>query len=131
MKQYIALLAIGLCMAGEAAAQAPAAGKWIERVPMGSGLQNAHGIENARVVGDYGVWHAPQYMPGFPTAATIWPRVVEVRCRGDRCSGYENSPAVGRGEYLFFRPGPEATGVREVLVGRPAPLRDIGKRIKQ
>jgi hypothetical protein len=76
----------------------------VERVPYGSGLQNANGMENAEPVGDLGVWHVPQYLPGFPTAATLWPRVVELRCIGSTCPGYEVTPALGRGEYLFFRP---------------------------
>jgi hypothetical protein len=76
----------------------------IERVYFGSGLQNAAGFENAEPVGDYGVWHVPQYMPGYPTSETIWPRVVEVRCTGDQCEGYTISPSLGRGEYLFFKP---------------------------
>lgn len=75
----------------------------IERQPFGSGLQNATGTENAQPVGDLGVWHAPQYLPGFPTSATIWPRVVEVPCVNDVCAGYSITPAMGRGEYLFFR----------------------------
>ncbi|RIX85346.1 hypothetical protein [Acidovorax cavernicola] len=76
----------------------------IERMPLGSGLQNASGTENAEPVGDYGVWHVPQYMPGYPTSATIWPRVVIIQCNVARCSGYEVTPELGRGEYLFFRP---------------------------
>ncbi|SEJ77024.1 hypothetical protein SAMN05216567_101244 [Variovorax sp. OK605] len=76
----------------------------IERVNMGSGVQNASGTDVAEPVGDLGVWHVPQYMPGFPTAATIWPRVVIVPCSTDLCSGYELTPELGRGEYLYFAP---------------------------
>ncbi|WP_260397227.1 hypothetical protein [Variovorax sp. KBW07] len=76
----------------------------VERVTFGSGLQNASGTENAQPVGDYGVWHVPQYMPGFPTAATLWPRVVILQCVSNLCDGYELTPELGRGEYLFFRP---------------------------
>jgi hypothetical protein len=50
------------------------------------------------------VWHVPQYLPGFPTAATIWPRVIILQCASDLCSGYEITPEMGRGEYLFFVP---------------------------
>ena len=60
--------------------------------------------DNAEPVGDLGVWHVPQYMPGYPTAATIWPRVVIIQCEGDVCPGYEVTPELGRGEYLFFLP---------------------------
>jgi hypothetical protein len=85
--------------------QASIAGLKIERVHLGSGSQDAAGTENAEPVADYGVWHVPQYLPGFPTAATIWPRVVEVQCAEDNaCAGYFITPAMGRGEYLFFRP---------------------------
>jgi hypothetical protein len=76
----------------------------IERVYFGSGLQNAEGFENAEQVGDYGVWHVPQYMPGYPTSQTIWPRVVEVRCTDAECEGYALSPSTVRSEYLFFKP---------------------------
>jgi len=76
----------------------------IERVTFGSGLQNASGTDNAEPVGDLGVWHVPQYLPGYPTAATIWPRVVVIQCANELCSGYEVTPELGRGEYLFFRP---------------------------
>ena len=56
----------------------------IQRNVLGSGIQNASiTADVATQVGDYGVYHAPQYMPGFPTAATIWPRVVEVKCQND------------------------------------------------
>ncbi len=76
----------------------------IERVSLGSGMQNSSGFENASPVGDLGVWHAPQYLPGYPTAATLWPRIVRVDCLEDRCSGYTVTPGMGRGEYLFFQP---------------------------
>lgn len=85
----------------------------IERVPFGSGVQNAQGTENASPVGDLQVWHVPQYMPGFPTAATIWPRVVEVRCVDDLCEGYAITPQMGSGEYLFFRPIYEKSGEKK------------------
>jgi hypothetical protein len=43
-------------------------------------------------------------MPGYPTSATIWPRVVIVPCSTELCAGYEVTPDMGRGEYLFFVP---------------------------
>ncbi|MGJ7524092.1 hypothetical protein [Variovorax sp. GB1P17] len=103
------LLWMAACCVATAAAAAVAAAPSpynlrVERMNMGSGLQNANGTENAQPVGDYGVWHVPQYMPGFPTAATIWPRVVILQCVSDLCNGYELTPELGRGEYLFFRP---------------------------
>lgn len=99
-----ALLPALLCLllAGAAhAAMTPA--PRVERLPFGSGLQNATGTENAELVGDFGVWHVPQYLPGYPTAAPIWPRVIELRCVNGVCAGYTITPELGRGEYLFFR----------------------------
>lgn len=80
----------------------------IERLYLGSGEPGSTGYENAMVV-ENDVYHAPQYMPGLPTAAPIWPRVVEVPCTRAptgalQCKGYEITPAYGRGEYLYFRP---------------------------
>ena len=66
------------------------------------------GYENAeRVLGD--VYHVPQFLPGYPTSATLWPRVIDVPCTraagGEiQCQGYQWLPKYGRAEYLFFRP---------------------------
>jgi hypothetical protein len=109
----------------------------IQRNILGSGIQNTSVTADvATQVGDYGVYHVPQYMPGFPTAATIWPRVVEVKCQNDRCEGYENTPALGRGEYLFFKPVNTVATVSLPLVAPVAvpvvvPPREIQKKIKQ
>lgn len=102
----------------------------IERRVFGSGLQNATGYEIANPVGNFGVYHAPQYLPGFPTAATIWPRVIDVKCSGDKCEGYNWLPEYGRGEYLFFRPVQVVAPVPErVLV--PGPERVIIRKIRE
>lgn len=68
------------------------------------------GAEGAAYIDD-GYYHTPQYMSFFPTAATIWPRVVEVDCEkaplipaGIICKGYHWAPEMGRGEYLFVMP---------------------------
>ena len=109
----------------------------IQRNILGSGIQNASMTADVAIpVGDYGVYHVPQYMPGFPTAATIWPRVVEVKCQNDLCEGYENTPAIGRGEYLFFKPVNMAAAVSAPMVAPIAelsvmPQREIHKKIKQ
>jgi len=54
------------------------------------------------------IYHTPQYLPGYPTAATLWPRVVDVKCKRIegklQCDGYDWYPELGRGEYLFIRP---------------------------
>lgn len=86
----------------------------IERSILGSGEPGQQGFENAVPVAD-DMYHAPQYLPGSPTAASVWPRVVRVNCRrsgtGLQCDGYQWTPAMGRAEYLFFVP---------VIVSRPA-----------
>lgn len=54
------------------------------------------------------IYHTTQYMPGFPTAATIWPRVIEIDCNQFKnymgCKSYFYSQSFGRAEYLFFSP---------------------------
>lgn len=76
----------------------------IKRKLLGSGEPGRPGIEQAQPVGDFGVWHVPQYLPGYPSAATIWPRVISVKCRSGQCEGYAITPEMGPGEYLFFAP---------------------------
>lgn len=84
----------------------------VERLPFGSGTPAEDvttGTESAHAVVD-GLYHVPNYMPGYPTAATIWPRELPVECDSDsagsapRCTGYRVLPVVGRGEYIFVRP---------------------------
>ncbi|MDB5947274.1 MAG: hypothetical protein JWQ33_2300, partial [Ramlibacter sp.] len=79
----------------------------IGRSLLGSGEPGQTGFENATEVYN-NIYHVPQYLPGFPTAAVLWPRVVEVPCRrvgaGLQCEGYHWTPRMGRAEYLFFVP---------------------------
>lgn len=84
----------------------------IERMATGSGtpaVGETNGTETAEHVAD-GLYHVSNFLPGFPTAATIWPREVPITCDMDRatqrkiCSGYRVIPAIGRGEYIFVRP---------------------------
>ncbi len=100
-----------------------------------SGYENAKIVENTRV--ENKILHSPQYMPNYPTAAPIWPRVVEVPCtkaaNGDlKCEGYNWAPSMGRGEYLFVTPvvkeAPKATVVKETVVV-PGPERVIIKEV--
>ena len=93
---------------------------FIETRQLGSGTPGNDLVDESKVVSkgpDGEIYHSPQYMSGFPTAATIWPRVVEVECMmvdakpGDKnqervmvCDGYAWQPKFGRGEYLFFHP---------------------------
>jgi hypothetical protein len=88
----------GICAAADAGPSPSADGFEVERMPFGSGTPAATatlGTENARHVAD-GLYHVPNYLPGFPTAATIWPREIPIECEPD--------PATGRGEYIFIRP---------------------------
>lgn len=80
----------------------------IERRHLGSGEPEQSGFENATVVSN-DTYHAPQYMPGHPTAHVLWARVIDVPCTQVapgrlQCKGYPWSPAIGRAEYLYFRP---------------------------
>lgn len=141
MRKLILSLAL-MVLAGSAMAQVG-----VHRVENGSGQPNATGIENAEKW-DQGVYHAPQYMPGYPTAATLWPRVVDVPCTkvGDKviCNGYSWTPDMGRGEYLMIHPmiaepaKPTVvtntvtnTIVKEVLVSAPVIVPLTEKKIKE
>lgn len=79
-------------------------------VPLGSGVPVAAGVPSSSyadhiAAGDY---HVPNYLPGYPTAATLWPRVWHLPCKRDPadgdllCAGYGVSPL--RGEYIYNRP---------------------------
>lgn len=104
----LALAAVVVPLRSRAQPSAPPVTVEIQRLYLGSGEPGQGGFENATlVVND--VYHVPQYLPGRPTAAPIWPRVIEVPCTrlasgGLRCQGYAWRPGVGRGEYLYFRP---------------------------
>jgi hypothetical protein len=128
MKSFInkrTLIAAILLAAGSAFGQAQ-----IGRVFLGSGEPGKPGNEAAtRIEGN--VFHAPQYLPGSPTAGTIWPRVVEVPCTkaGNdlKCDGYHWLPEMGRGEYLFFAPLVQAPTpvVAPTVVTVPGPTQVI------
>ena len=84
------------------------------------------------------VYHAPQYLPYHPTAATIWPRVVEVPCRMHRgamlCEGYNWTPAMGRAEYLYIKPTPVKEPIvitKEVMVPGPTILKEVPVKKKR
>jgi hypothetical protein len=81
----------------------------IHNAEYGSGAQDKTYITNAiETYPGSGIYHAPSYMPGYPTAAPIWPRVEDVTCTRNRdgldCIDYNWQPSMGRGEYLFIRP---------------------------
>lgn len=101
MKKPILLLIL-LCCSGWGLAQVN-----IDRTPLGSGAPGNEGVENA-IEWDLNLYHAPQYMPGYPTAATIFPRAISVLClqkeAGLHCKGYNWVAEMGRAEYLMIRP---------------------------
>lgn len=106
---------LALALAAAAVLDGAAQPLQIERLPLGSGEPGQDGFENAVPVAiDENVYHVPQYLPGFPTAATLWPRIVHVRCRQTpsllQCDGYHWTPAMGRAEYLYFVPVIEPAG---------------------
>lgn len=78
---------------------------------------NIEGKTNGSGDGRYNVLHIPQYMPYYPTAATIWPRTIDVKCKdydGNLdCEGYNWSPSMGRTEYLFINPVVENQKIEE------------------
>lgn len=97
----------------------------ILRNEYGSGTPDIQGLENATAMGN-DLYHAPQYLPGHPTAATIWPRVVDVPCiktiKGLQCQGYDWQPKLGRAEYLYFRPLVQEQPTKVANPILPAPI---------
>jgi hypothetical protein len=134
MKKLVTLLAL-VALAGVSMAQSVT----VERHNLGSGSPEAKGRENA-AQWDNNIYHAPQYMPGHPTAATLYPRVVDVPCvqtpTGMDCSGYSWMPEMGRAEYLMIRPvmvkAPEVKIVEKIVpvpFAVPGPERIILKEV--
>ncbi len=113
----------------------------VTREALGTGQPELSGMEQT-TKWDNNIYHALQYMPGYPTAATLYPRVIDVPCTQSgttlQCKGYNWSPDMGRGEYLMIHPvvvhEPVSTVItntviKEVLV--PAPLPMVTKKIKE
>lgn len=102
MKKFILMMVAILTMG-----MATAADVTIQRHEYGSGTPGTTGVENAVPVGN-NLYFAPQYMPGFPTAAQIYPRVIDVPCTMANdvlnCDGYNWLPSMGRAEYLLIKP---------------------------
>jgi hypothetical protein len=113
----------------------PAGSTVVLRHQLGSGTPGFTGFEPATHMGE-GIYHAPQYMPSYPTAAALWPRVVEVECERTpngafSCNGYDWLPALGRGEYLYIRPMVKVVAppvVVEKIVRVPVPTPVIVER---
>lgn len=119
-KLILAIALVGLT--GSVLAQQVSVG----RSELGSGTPGLTGFE---LTGkwDNNIFHAPQYMPGHPTAATLYPRVIDVECTkvvtGLNCKGYNWLPELGRGEYLMIRPVlAPAPKVVEKIVVVPGPV---------
>jgi len=106
MKKLLALALLSTCLSAYAENSII-----IERRQLGSGTPApavTTGTQWANSVND-GMYHVPQYLPGFPTAATIWPRTITTPCvrtpTGQlTCNGYNWRPEFGRAEYLFVTP---------------------------
>jgi hypothetical protein len=106
VRLWMAACWVATAAAGAAAAPPSVVGPnlRVERVTFGSGLQNASGKENAEPVGDLACGTCRS------TCRAIRPRRPSGRassilqCANDLCDGYELTPELGRGEYLFFRP---------------------------
>jgi hypothetical protein len=118
MKKILSILAL-LTVAGAASA----ADLSIERREGGFGTPGLNGLENAQLWdGSTSIYHALTYLPGSPTAATIYPRVVDVECSKDAkgnfsCGGFNWRQELGRAEYLFVRPVvAKEQPVKEVVV---------------
>jgi hypothetical protein len=125
MKKLILTMALA-GLAGSVLAQVS-----VSREELGSGTPGTKGYENA-VKWENDIFHAPQYMPGNPTAATIYPRIVDVKClrvsSAMKCDGYNWLPELGRGEYLMIRPvaveAPKTEVVTKTVVV-PGPVREV------
>lgn len=104
MKKLISVLALALATGAVFAQDVT-----INRRPLGSGQPGTTGVESVtRWSSDSpGIYQLQQYMPGYPTAAPLWARAVDVQCTKNAstgklaCEGYEWQPKYGRAEYLF------------------------------
>lgn len=127
MKKVILSLGLMLC-----AMQAMAQDTSIQNMPYGSGTPGTDGSTAAvETYPGSGLYYAPGYMPGYPTAGVIFPRVIDVNCNEKDhavvCDGYNWLPAMGRGEYLFIRPrlvkSPEVKTLPPVIIYKEVPTK--------
>lgn len=151
MKWILALLAFPLAVqaadvspknAWNPSWQNPSDGFDVTRKALGAGSpspKEAVGIDRAAPVAD-GLYHVPGAMPGFPTAATLWPRVVPVECNKNNgkvvCGGYDVNLSQGRGEYIYIQPSvsekPTALEPPQQLIStQPIPEPVIIKKFKK
>jgi len=125
-----AVMAVAVTAASAQTVTAPVVG--IERETLGSGTPGQYGWEQAQPVLENDIFHAPQYLPYYPTAATIWPRVIEVPCvrvgNALKCEGY-HFDGIYRAEYLFFTPKiVEPAKSTVVVVPGPVILKEVPVR---
>ena len=114
---FIAAILLCVCMYS-IADDVPPTNLWnsspimVQRIQIGSGTPTNNvtpGSERAIPIAN-DLYNVPNYLPGYPTAASIWPRVISVNC--DRqlngsvvCGGYDvNQSMIGRGEYIYIKP---------------------------
>jgi hypothetical protein len=59
-------------------------------------------------------------LPGQPTAATLWPRIIRVECTMEmgrmKCDYPPRGPEVGRGEYIMYEPVLKKEPVQQVII---------------
>lgn len=76
----------------------------VENKLLGPGNYEIGSSPAFKVLGD--LYHVPQFMPGYPTSATIWPRVTKTKCRFENrtvyCDPVRLTQYGDRTEYLFF-----------------------------
>jgi hypothetical protein len=111
----------------------------IQQRAYGSGMPSVPGTQGTPVVKETqassalpdGLYYVPQYLPGYPTAAVIFPRVIDVSCVRAKagnvsCEGYNWLPEYGRGEYLLIRPT-----VKETPIQITPPVKIVKKKPKE
>lgn len=121
-KLVISLVMAVLTLPAFADEQTVIANVTVQRNDLGTGVPGLKGVEVAHVMPE-GTYHVPQYLPGTPTAATLYPRVVEVSCVRNsdsslKCDGYNWTPDMGRAEYLLVKPH-VIEPVQPVIIERP------------
>lgn len=120
----------------------------LQNFVLGSGEPGVGKTDYLPVIGN-NILHGPQYMPYHPTAATIWPRVIEVDCVNTfpkrafagpatfvdvekSCEGYNWLPSMGRAEYLFVTPKVKVEEVRVIEGPERIILKEVPvKKVKQ
>lgn len=67
-----------------------------------------------------GIHHVPGMLPGHPTAATLWPRIIRVECVMEdgkmKCDYPARTPSVGRGEYVMYEPVFKKEPIQQVII---------------